>query len=170
MTALSGPFLGEVVGKWRWTAVLIGFVDLGTIFAFIASVTYALLLLTSRKLANKENIYNLSFYIFIGPTFVGGLGSSINWVVPTAEAWILFFVCGVVGGLGFVMFNLAFQKAEASLLAPFEYTGLIWASVAGYYLFAETIDVNIWLGASIIILGGLIIFSRESARLKSIKN
>jgi len=183
MTALSGPFLGEVVGKWRWLAVLIGFigiliilkpsgdfVDLGTIYAFIAAVTYALLSLTSRKLANKETTYNLSFYMFIGPTLVGGVGSSFNWVAPTTEAWILFILCGVIGGVGFIFMNLAYQKAEASLLASFEYTGLIWASAAGYYLFAETIDVNIWLGASIVILGGLIILLRESGRLKSIKN
>ena len=183
MTALSGPFLGEVVGKWRWSAVLIGFVgillilqptagniDLGTISAFIAVVTYALLSLTSRKLANKETTYNLSFYMFIGPTLVGGVGSSISWVTPTAEAWILFIACGVLGGAGFIFFNLAYQKAEASLLASFEYTGLIWASIAGYYLFAETIDANIWLGASIIIIGGLIIVLRESGRLKSIEN
>ena len=183
MTALSGPFLGEVVGKWRWLAVLIGFigillilkpsgdfVDLGTIYAFIAAVTYALLSLTSRKLANKETTYNLSFYMFIGPTLIGGVGSSFNWVAPTTEAWILFILCGVIGGVGFIFFNLAYQKAEASLLASFEYTGLIWASAAGYYLFAETIDVNIWLGASIVILGGLIILLRESGRLKSIKN
>ena len=183
MTALSGPFLGEVVGKWRWSAVLIGFVgvflilqptagfvDTGTIFAFIAAVTYALLSLTSRKLANKETTYNLSFYAFIGPTIVGGVGSSINWVTPTAEAWILFIVCGVLGGVGFIFFNLAYQKAEASLLASFEYTGLIWASAAGYFLFAETIDSNIWLGASIIIIGGLFIILRESGRLKSIEN
>ena len=55
-------------------------------------------------------------------------------------------------------------------MASFEYTGLIWAAAAGYFLFAETIDVNIWLGASIVILGGLIILLRESGRLKSIKN
>jgi len=183
MTALSGPFLGEVVGKWRWSAVLIGFVgillilqptagfiDLGTIYAFIAVVTYALFSLTSRKLANKETTYNLSFYMFIGPTLVGGVGSSISWVTPTAEAWILFIACGVLGGAGFIFFNLAYQKAEASLLASFEYTGLIWASIAGYYLFAETIDANIWLGASIIIVGGLVIILRESDRLKSIEN
>ena len=183
MTALSGPFLGEVVGKWRWLAVLIGFigillilkpsegfVDLGTIYAFIAAVTYALLSLTSRKLANKETTYNLSFYMFIGPTLVGGVGSSFNWVAPTTEAWILFILCGVIGGVGFIFMNLAYQKAEASLLASFEYTGLIWASAAGYYLFAETIDANIWLGASIVILGGLTILLRESGRLKSIKN
>ena len=183
VTALSGPFLGETVGKWRWSAVLIGFVgillilqptagfiDLGTIYAFIAVVMYALLSLTSRKLANKETTYNLSFYMFIGPTFVGGVGSSFNWVVPTTEAWILFILCGVIGGVGFIFFNLAYQKAEASLLASFEYTGLIWASIAGYYLFAETIDANIWLGASIIIIGGLIIVLRESGRLKSIEN
>ena len=119
MTSLSGPFLGEVVGKWRWSAVLVGFVgvllilqptsgfvDLGTIFAFIAVVTYALLSLTSRKLANKETTYNLSFYMFIGPAIVGGVGSSVNWVTPTAEAWILFILCGVIGGLGFIFLSL----------------------------------------------------------------
>ena len=108
--------------------------------------------------------------MFIGPILVGGVGSSLNWVIPTTEAWILFILSGVLGGVAFIFFNLAYQKAEASLLASFEYTGLIWASIAGYYLFAETIDANIWLGASIIIVGGLIIILRESDRLKSIKN
>ena len=76
----------------------------------------------------------------------------------------------IVGGKRQEFQQISSLSLLASLLASFEYTGLIWASIAGYYLFAETIDANIWLGASIIIIGGLIIVLRESGRLKSIEN
>ena len=56
------------------------------------------------------------------------------------------------------------------MLASFEYTGLIWATLAGYLIFNESVDSNVWVGAMVIIFGGLIIVYRERNDTKSIKN
>ena len=183
VAALSGPLLGEKVGLWRWSAVLIGFSGVliilepstefslaGTIYALIGVVTYALNTLTTRKLSGRESPLNLSFYIFFGPTILGAAISIFDWIPPTMWDWFLFFLTGLVGGFAFLFFNIALKKAEASFLASFEYTGLLWASLAGYFIFNEVVDSKIWLGASIIIFGGIIILYRESKVNKSIEN
>ncbi len=183
VAALSGPLLGEKVGLWRWSAVLIGFSGVliilepstefslaGTIYALIGVVTYALNTLTTRKLSGRESPLNLSFYIFFGPTILGAAISIFDWIPPTMWDWFLFFLTGLVGGFAFLFFNIALKKAEASFLASFEYTGLLWASLAGYFIFNEVVDSKIWLGAAIIIFGGFIIFYRESKVSKSIEN
>ena len=183
VAALSGPLLGEKVGLWRWSAVLIGFSGVliilepstefslaGTIYALIGVVTYALNTLTTRKLSGRESPLNLSFYIFFGPTILGAAISIFDWITPTMWDWFLFFLTGLVGGFAFLFFNIALKKAEASFLASFEYTGLLWASLAGYFIFNEVVDSKICLGAAIIILGGVIILYRESKVNKSIEN
>ena len=183
ITALSGPLLGEQVGTFRWFAVALGFIgmliilkptkgfiDYGTIYAIIGVVSYALIALTSRKLSNKDSAYNLTFYMFFGPAIVGGLGGLNTWITPNPWDWGLFVITGLVGGAAIIFFNLAYQKAEASVLTSFEYTGLIWASLAGYLIFNESVDPNVWIGAMIIIFGGLIIVYRERNDKKSIKN
>ena len=183
VAALSGPLLGEKVGLWRWSAVLIGFSGVliilepstefslaGTIYALIGVVTYALNTLTTRKLSGRESPLNLSFYIFFGPTILGAAISIFDWIPPTMWDWVLFFLTGLVGGFAFLFFNIALKKAEASFLASFEYTGLLWASLAGYFIFNEVVDSKIWLGAAIIIFGGVIILYRESKVNKSIEN
>ena len=183
ITALSGPLLGEQVGIFRWFAVALGFIgmliilkptkgfiDYGTIYAIIGVVSYALIALTSRKLSNKDSAYNLTFYMFFGPAIVGGLGGLNTWITPNPWDWVLFLITGLVGGAAIIFFNLAYQKAEASVLTSFEYTGLIWASLAGYLIFNESVDPNVWVGAMIIIFGGLIIVYRERNDKKSIKN
>ena len=183
VTALSGPLLGEKVGVWRWSAVLIGFSGVliilepstefslaGTTYGLIGVVTYALNTLTTRKLSGRESPLNLSFYIFFGPTILGAAISIFDWIPPTMWDWFLFFLTGLVGGFAFLFFNIALKKAEASFLASFEYTGLLWASLAGYFIFNEVVDSKIWLGAAIIIFGGVIILYRESKVNKSIEN
>ncbi len=183
MTVLSGPILGEHVGSWRWLAVIIGFIGMliilkptsdfngqGTIYALIGVITYALISLTSRKLSNQDSAYNLTFYMFFGPIIIGGLGSLNTWLAPTPLDWLYFVLTGITGGAAFIFYNLAFQRAEASLLAFFEYTGLIWAALAGYLIFYESVEFSVWIGAIIIISGGLIIIHRESNTLRSIKD
>ena len=183
ITALSGPLLKEEVGVWRWSAVLVGFFgaliilqpsaefsSIGTIYAVIGVITYSLTALTARKLSDRESVSNLSFYIFIGPTLLGAIGSYYSWIPINSWDFFLFFLTGLTGGLAFIFFNLALQKAEASLLTSFEYTGLIWASLAGYFIFNEVVDSRVWLGAMIIIFCGIIILYRESRSTKTNEN
>ena len=183
ITALSGPLLNEKVGIWRWCAVLVGFLGVvvilqpsaefsssGTLYALIGVITYSLTALTARKLSDRESVSNLSFYIFIGPTIMGAVGSYYSWIPPIPLDFFLFFLTGLTGGLAFIFFNLALQKAEASLLTSSEYTGLIWASLAGYFIFNEVVDSRIWLGAIIIIFCGIMILYRESRSTKTNEN
>ena len=69
--------------------------------------------------------------------------------------------CGIVAGLGLVLLTQAYRVAEASVVAPFEYTGLIWSVLLGFLVWNEWPDAVSWFGIAIIIAAGLFILHRE---------
>jgi drug/metabolite transporter (DMT)-like permease len=177
VTALSRPFLGEAVGPWRWAAVLVGFsgvmvvlqpgrgiIDPAAWIALLGAVTYALLSLTARKLAGRESPLALSLYMFPAPLLIAAFGAGANWLPPSPLDWALFVAAGVFGGLAFILMNAAFRHADAAVLVPFDYTGLIWAGAAGYLFWQEVPDRNTFIGAAIIVASGLFILYRETRR------
>ncbi len=180
VTALSRPFLGELVGPWRWVAVLFGFFGVLVVLrpdtglsepaawvALCGAVTYALLSLTARKLNTTESTGALSFYLFLAPMLLGAVGAWSNWRAPTPTGWMLFVLCGSFGGLAFLLMNAAFRHAQAAVLVPFDYTGLIWAAAAGFLIWGEVPARDTWIGAAIIIASGLFILYRETRVDKS---
>ena len=175
VTGLSRPLLGEPVGPWRWTAVVVGFCGVlvvlqpgsglmhpAAIIALGGAVMYASLSLTARKLSVTESTASLSLYLFIVPGLLGAAGSIDNWIAPGRAAWMLFALCGFFGGLAFIFINAAYRWAPAAVVVPFEYTGLIWAAGAGYLIWDEVPEANTWWGAAIIIASGLFILFRET--------
>jgi drug/metabolite transporter (DMT)-like permease len=177
VTALSRPFLGEAVGPWRWGAVLVGFAGVMVVLqpgrgitepaAWIAlggATTYALLSLTARKLSTSESPIALSLYMFPAPILFSAFGAWVNWLPPSPIDWLLFVAAGVFGGLSFILMNAAFRHADAAVLVPFDYTGLIWAGAAGYLIWQEVPDRNTFTGAAIIVASGLFILYRETRR------
>ena len=175
VTALSGPLLGERVGIWRWSAVVVGFIGVivvvrpapgligsGAWLAVFATFMWAGLSLTARKLSASEPTAALSLYLFPLPMLIGAFGSIDSWVTPTWQAWLLFATCGIFGGLAFVAINAAFRRAPATVIVPFEYTGLIWAIVAGVLFWQELPDTSTLVGAAVIITSGLVILYRET--------
>jgi drug/metabolite transporter (DMT)-like permease len=177
VTALSRPFLGEAVGPWRWAAVLVGFAGVMVVLqpgrgitepaAWVAlggAFTYALLSLTARKLSTSESPIALSLYMFPAPVLIAAFGAWVNWLPPTPLDWLLFVAAGVFGGLAFMLMNAAFRHADAAVLVPFDYTGLVWAGAAGYLIWREVPDNNTFTGAAIIVASGLFILYRETRR------
>ncbi len=179
VTALSQPVLREPVGPWRWAAVLAGFggvvvlLDPGgglgepaALVALAGAILYAVISLTSRKLRMTESTEALSLYLFVVPTTIAivwlALGPADAWRSPDAFAWALFAVCGLCGGVAFVLMNAAFRVAPAAILVPFEYTGLIWAAAAGFLIWGEVPTARTWVGAAIIAASGLFILYRET--------
>jgi drug/metabolite transporter (DMT)-like permease len=175
VTALSRPFLGEAVGPWRWGAVLVGFAGVLVVLqpqtglgnpaawiALIGAVTYALLSLSARKLNATESTAALSLYLFPAPLLIGAAGAWSSWQAPGLLHWLMFVACGAFGGLAFVLMNAAFRHANAAVLVPFDYTGLVWASLAGFVIWSEVPAPSTWLGAAIIIASGLFILYRET--------
>ena len=174
VTALSVPFLGEHVGWRRWVAVIAGFIGVvivlrpgegmftpASVAVIGAAFCWAGLTLTARKLATTETSFSLSIYITAGPLLVSSFVLSGNYVAPTFDAWILFTVAGLCSALAWVGIVGGYRRAPPVVLAPFEYTALIGAAIAGYMIWDEVPDKWVVAGGSIIIASGIYIVYRE---------
>jgi drug/metabolite transporter (DMT)-like permease len=85
----------------------------------------------------------------------------LEWEWPTAGGWLLFTATGVFGSIGHLCLIQAFRRAPASVVAPFSYSSLLWASLSGWFIFGEWPDLWTLSGAALIIVSGLYIFHRE---------
>ncbi|MBT8077024.1 MAG: DMT family transporter [Gammaproteobacteria bacterium] len=174
VTALSVPLLGESVGWRRWLAVIVGFIGVlmvlrpGTgmftpaaIAVLIAAVCYAGLAISARILAATETSYALSVYVVLGPLVASCFLVPGNYVPPTTGAWALFLLAGLCSVCAWIGIVGSYSRAPPSLLAPFEYTALIGAAAAGYFIWNEIPDRWVVGGGAVIIASGLYIVYRE---------
>lgn len=175
ITALSGLLLKEAVGLRRWIAVGIGFAGMliivrpGTgvfnpvaMFAVLVALGYALYVLSSRANREKESLAALTYYPLIGIFIVSGALTPLDWTTPTVGAWAAMILVGVCAGIGHLTLTLAFRYASPPVLAPLEYTGLIWAVLLGYYLFDELPDQWTVVGMVLIAGAGVFVVYREA--------
>lgn len=180
VTGLSVPFLGEHVGWRRWLAVVVGFVGVlivlrpgagmftpAAIGLLIASLCYAGLALTARKLAATESSFSMAVYVVVGPFLVSSTLIAGNFTAPDANGWFFFVLAGLCSALAWVGIVGGYRRAPPSMLAPFEYTALIGAAIAGYLIWDEVPDVWVVAGGLIIIGSGLFIVYREIGNVMS---
>lgn len=174
ITALSVPLLKEKVGLRRWIAVCIGFVGMvvivrpgGGLFQLAAllpigvTVFYAIYQIITRVISHRTDPINTVFYTAIVGGVVMSLIVPFFWQTPTLEQWTLLIVAGFLGGLGHWAIIIAYQRAEAPLVAPFAYSELIWATLIGLTLFGDFPDIWTLVGAGIIAASGIYILQRE---------
>ena len=181
VTFLSALILGEQVGVHRWAAVVIGYIGvliamrpsgegqlIGYAFAFSGSFAYAYLFLSGRYLSQTETVSSLVFYYNLGV----GVTSSL-WIVFVAKELLVVPPTNVMTGIiaiaalavsGHYLMTLAFAKAEVSLIAPMEYTAIIWAIGFDFLLWQIAPLPSTLLGAAIIIASGLYVMHREQLR------
>ena len=160
----------------RWAAVVIGFVGAlimvrpGTdafrpeaLLVVAAALLFALAMLLTRRLTQTETNVALVTYT----TVFAGLASLpfvvFAWQAPGSGDLGLLAVVGIGGGTGNYLLVLAFRNAPAALVAPFDYTKLIWASVFGWMLWREAPEPAVWIGAAIVAAAGIYITRREMA-------
>lgn len=181
LTILAIVFLGERIHRYRWTALGIGFVGvlimigphltlrgspIGALVALGAAVfsAVAMMFLRSMSTAGGEHAITITFYFSITSMIVGGLTVFWGWPVPTGTQWLFIVLVGVFGVLGQLLLTWSYQYAEASTIAPLDYTSLLLAVLLGYVLFDETPHVSVWIGAPLVIVAGSIILWREYQR------
>ena len=182
VTALSVPFLGEHVGWRRWLAVSAGFVGVLVVLrpgagmitpaaagVIVAAFCWAGMMVTARKLAATESSYSLAFYIMSGPLLVSAFLLPGNYVQPDAQGWLLFVLAGISSAVAWVGMVGGYRRAPPVVLAPFEYTALIGAAIAGYLFWGEVPDRYVVTGASIIIGSGIYIVFREVGGESSVR-
>jgi drug/metabolite transporter (DMT)-like permease len=127
----------------------------------IAALCYSGLALTARKLAATESSFSLSIYVVSGPLLISAFTLPGNFTMPTSSDWLLFVLAGLCSALAWVGIVGGYRRAAPALLAPFEYTALIGAAAAGYWIWDEVPDKWVITGGLIIIASGLFIVYRE---------
>ncbi len=181
MVVLAAVVLGEKVRVYRWSAVGIGFVGvfiillpqvtggfdvmgdaaaLGAACALVAAVFMAVTSIFVRQLAQKESTTTIVLYFLIAGSAVTLL-TLPTWVMPTLEETVGLVMIGVLGGIGQLCLTQAYHYAEASLIAPFEYTSMIWVITVGYFIFAEVPAPTMLIGSAIVIASGIFVILRE---------
>ena len=97
----------------------------------------------------------------INHAFIRSLIVPFVWITPSYIYFLVFFITGAMGAIAHLCMINAFDHAEASLLAPYNYTKLLWVSIFGYLVFGDIPSLDMWIGAVIIVSAGIYIFYRE---------
>ncbi|HZM44500.1 MAG TPA: DMT family transporter [Burkholderiales bacterium] len=174
IAALSAPMLAERVGLHRWIAIASGFVGVMIVMRpGGASFEWALLIpvagaftnafrdIMTRRLARTETSVAILFWSAVIVTVANATTAPVWVPVPvSAAAWFIFV--GLLNtGAHFLLIE-AFRMAEAALVAPVRYTGLVWAVVLGYAVWGELPDAWVLLGAAVIVASGVYMIRMES--------
>jgi drug/metabolite transporter (DMT)-like permease len=177
MTVFSAVFLHEKVEWQRWAAIIMGFAGAlvvaqpgadtfhwAGLLMLLCAFLYAGMMTMTRVLARTESNATMVFYHSVFSTFVGFVALPFVWVTPGWNEWMLMIGMGVLATAGHMIFAQAFREAPVSVLAPFEYTALVWASLLGFFVWGDVPGPNVWLGSIILIFAGLYILYRETRR------
>ncbi len=175
MTMLSVPLLKERVGPRRWTAVLLGFIGvvivlqpsgagfgLPSLYALGSALAFAVLIILTRVLTATENVPCLMFWnsgIVASVMFILMLW---DWRTPTGWGIWIFLLSAGIGAVAQLLITEAFRLGEVSLLAPIQYTSLLWAGFFGYVIFSDAPTVTLLIGAAVIVASTLYIVEREA--------
>lgn len=178
---MAAMLLKETVRFSRWLAVVVGFsgillmlsanlsagsaflssgfaldgAALGTVFALLAAMCSATSNVQIRFLNGVESPGAIVFYFSLMTTCIGLATLAFGWTMPKGREWWLLIGCGFFGGVAQILVTLSLRYADASLLAPFDYTTLVWSMVIGY-LFLDSLPGHATLiGASIVALAGI---------------
>jgi drug/metabolite transporter (DMT)-like permease len=174
VTALSIPMLGETIGPRRWIAVVVGFLGVmvvirpGTsafnpaaLFPIVSSTCWALALVMTRMMHGADKTLTILFYSTLIGFGACGVAMPFVWRTPDLVALAEMTGQGTLSTIGQALLIGAFGRAGASVLAPFSYSQMLWATVLGYLIFNTIPDALTWTGAAIIIASGLYILHRE---------
>ena len=180
ITVLSVFVLGEKVPLSRWAAVAIGFagvfvacdpaklgVTLPVILVLAAASCWGLSIVLLRKIALQEKtivqmILNNGFFLV-----TAGLPLTLVWTTPSLTQVALLAAVGSVAGFAqFTLFE-GMKRAPASVIAPFEYTALVWSFLLGFLIWGDVPRSEVFVGASMIVGAGLIIIAGEHFRRRT---
>ncbi|TYC67292.1 DMT family transporter [Stappia sp. BW2] len=175
ITALSVPLLGETVRAQRWAAVIVGLVGvlivlrpgvteltLGHAAALTAAFANSLSTILVRKLGGKERPAVLILY----PMILSMMAMSMT--LPAFYVPVKLVDLGLMAAIGFLsvcaqfLTITAYKAAPAAVVAPLQYSQILWASLFGVLFFSETPDFYVGLGSAVIIASGIFVVWRES--------
>ncbi|TAL37696.1 MAG: DMT family transporter [Phenylobacterium sp.] len=181
MTALSALLLSEKVGRHRWAAVFVGFIGVlimarpvpgemnvpGVTLGILSALGAAGAMVAIRQISDTEKGPTIVFYFTLGGVVLGAVGSMFHWVTPDPMTLGLLIVAGLIGGVGQLFLTEALRQAPIGVIAPFDYTQLIWATGLGLVIWGELPHPLTLVGAVIVAGSGVYILNRELQRFRS---
>lgn len=175
IVALSVPILGEHVGPRRWAAIVVGFAgvlvvlrptgegvaSLAGLAVLVAALGYAVSAITVRVLARTDSSQATIVWLMASLAIGSGALALPGWVpLQAGDLWLILGL-GLAGAFGQYAITEAFRQGEASLLAPLEYSALLWGVGLDLALWGVLPDAVTWVGAAIIVGSGLYMLHRE---------
>jgi drug/metabolite transporter (DMT)-like permease len=173
-------FLKEHVGPYRWSAVAVGFLGMlvivrptgsvnvtGASYAIAAAFMHGTLGTLLRVLGRTERPETVTFYFLAIGAAMTGLVMPFAAVAPTWHELPLLLGAGISGAFAQVLLSIAYKYAPVALVTIFNYTGIVWATAYGWFIWGDWPGAPVWIGASIIIASSLFIVWRENRRARA---
>tara|TARA_R110002051_G_scaffold64384_3_gene117405 strand:- start:2705 stop:3607 length:903 start_codon:yes stop_codon:yes gene_type:complete len=181
VVVFAAMFLNEEVKAFRLSAVALGMVGvmivlsprlsvgaalgtaetLGAVVVLMGAVCAALAQVFVRKLVATEGTAAIVFWFSVTATLMSLLSLPWGWSSPSVSTFLMLALAGLLGGVGQILLTSSYRYADASLVAPFEYTSMILALGVGYFVFGEVPTGTMIAGAGVVIFAGLLIIWRE---------
>jgi drug/metabolite transporter (DMT)-like permease len=176
-TSRPGFFLGERVGLRRWLATAVGLFGVliilrpgsnafhpAALFSIVSALAWASTLIMTRVMSGSERAITTMTYSSIAGLLILCALVPLVWVTPSWHDILFGILIGLASTAGQWIVVLAFRYADASVLAPFSYTQLLWVSILGFLVFGEVPDVWTVTGAGFVVASGLYTAHRERVR------
>jgi drug/metabolite transporter (DMT)-like permease len=182
---LAAVVLKETVRIYRWSAVAVGFVGVlimlsphlnlstlaavasggaatGAAFGLVGALCSAWAMTEVRRLTRSETTGAIVFYFTALSSCLGLMTAALGWIMPMG-LWdaSLIVLMGILGGIGQILLTVSYRHGDASLVAPFEYTSMIWAVALGWMLFGDMPQQVVLIGAGVVIAAGIFVIWRE---------
>ncbi len=181
LTALSVLLLAERVGWRRWTAVGVGFCGVllvarpgvgeaalplwPVLIVLVAAFAWAMAMISIRRLGDAgESGVSIVIWFALGASVLAGIAAVPVWVDPTPRQWALLALIGGVSAIAQLMMTAAYRRGETTLLAPFEYSALVWTTLLAAAVWGEWPSLLDLPGFAVLVGAGLFIWWREAAR------
>lgn len=181
VAVMAGPLLKERIGRGRWIAVSIGLAGMLVILrptgegvltaaglaVLFSAACYAAGSITVRMLAQRDSTQAMVFWFLLLLSLGAGALALPHWVPMRGADIGVIAVVGLAGSLAQIALTEAFRRGEASLIAPLDYTALVWVVILDVALWGVLPDAMTWLGAAIIVVSGLYLLRREKVHVEA---
>jgi drug/metabolite transporter (DMT)-like permease len=175
ITALASPFLGERVDRARWIAIGVGFLGMLVILRptgtgaltlsglaiFVCASGYSVSAIIVRVLGRTDSTPSMVFWLMFFIAIGASLLALPRWQPLQPGHWPIIAAIAVTGSLGQWFVTEAFRRGQASFVAPFEYTGLVWGVALDWFVWHTLPGLVTFAGAAVIIGSGLFLIRRE---------
>jgi drug/metabolite transporter (DMT)-like permease len=183
---LASIVLGEKLTATRIVAVLLGFVGIlfilwpqlelvehlpleapklvGAAAALASAFFAACAMILVRRLIKHEPTTTIVVWFSINASLIGLATLPFGWVWPNATELGLLVLSGLFGGVGQLLLTQSYRYADASTIAPFDYTQMIWVLIVAWFIFAEHPSIHVLVGATIVIAAGLMVILEHRPR------